>query len=280
MTSFKKKSKPSAFTYGLLYHPLFINRNQRAEVINWLQTIHPLWEMRFSKNNPPPDGDVQRRLLRPVYWLKNWQFACLNYYHPPDGIKHRCLHAEDYEPFLKKIVSSIEARTRSAFRQEDIPKGWHLNTCLINFYGKEISNESNGKDMARVGEHKDFEPGPVASISFGDRAYFQFVRGKKDLPKNIFYEQWLEDSSLLIFAGKLFKDELFHRVQRVENKRKENFELQLENFQTRRINFTFRYVPIEHIENFEDFPESAKEDIIPYIKKLAENSEYFKKLIH
>ena len=31
-------------------------------------------------------------------------------------------------------------------------------------------------DVARVSEHRDFEPGPVASISLGERALFQFVR--------------------------------------------------------------------------------------------------------
>src|SRR3712207_7147345 len=40
--------------------------------------------------------------------------------------------------------------------------GWHLNTCLVNFYGSRLE-DGRWVDTARVGEHKDFEPGPVRS---------------------------------------------------------------------------------------------------------------------
>lgn len=276
------KIKQNKFIHedGLFYRSRFISQFEKAEILNWLKTLSPLWEMRFSKSNPPPEGDTQRPLLRPVYWLKNWQFACLNYYHPPKGIQYRCLEAEDYPDFLKKIILKIEETVKFVIKKNDIPKDWQLNTCLINFYGTSIDPKTLKKtDTARVGEHKDFEPGPVASISFGEKAFFQFVLGKKELKNNIVREFWLEDSSLQIFSGETYKEKLFHRVQRVENKLKPNFGLNINHFETRRINFTFRFVPKEHIIPFEKFPKNLQEDIFPYIEELGKNSKFFHNII-
>jgi alkylated DNA repair dioxygenase AlkB len=260
---------------GLFYHPTFIKKQERELILEWLKTLHPIWEMRYSEHNPPPEGDTQRKLLRPVYWLGNWQFACLNYYHPPKGVLNRCIRAEDYPPVLKKILETIEGITKMHFKKSEVPKGWKLNTCLINFYGTSIDENGKKIDTARVGDHKDFELGPVASVSFGERAFFQFVLGKKDLKNNVLFEQWLEDSSLQIFAGDLYKDRAFHRVQRVESKLKTIFELNVKNFETRRINFTFRYVPAEHIVQFKDLPATAKSDVMPYMQELALHSPHF-----
>lgn len=260
---------------GLFYHPTFIKRNEREAILEWLKTLYPIWEMRFSENNPPPEGDTQRKLLRPVYWLGNWQFACLNYYHPPKGVQNRCIHAEDYPPVLKKILENIEGITKMHFKKNEVPRGWKLNTCLINFYGTSIDENGKKVDTARVGDHKDFELGPVASVSFGERAFFQFVLGKKDVKNNVLFEQWLEDSSLQIFAGDLYKDKAFHRVQRVESKLKTFFDLNVDNFETRRINFTFRYVPVEHIVHFKDLPAPQKSDVMGYMQELAKNSPHF-----
>lgn len=261
---------------GLFYHPSFVKKSERTEIIEWLKTLHPIWEMRYSQHNPPPEGDEQRELKRPVYWLGNWQFACLNYYHPPKGIFNRCVKAEAYPPVLKKILNTVEGLTRTHFKRNEVPKGWKLNTCLINFYGSSIDPITGKKnDSARVGDHKDFELGPVASISFGERAFFQFVLGKKELKNNIIFEQWLDDCSLQIFAGEIYKEQAFHRVQRVENKLKTFFDLNILHFETRRINFTFRYVPDEHIIEFQKLPAELKEDITPYMERLALNSQYF-----
>lgn len=261
---------------GLFYHPSFVKLSEREEIINWLKTLYPIWEMRYSEHNPPPEGDQQRQLLRPVYWLGNWQFACLNYYHPPKGITNRCVKGEEYPPVLKKLLTTIEGITKAQFKKNDVPKDWKLNTCLINFYGSSIDPTTGKKnDTARVGDHKDFELGPVASISFGERAFFQFVMGKKDLKNNVLYEQWLDDCSLQIFGGELYKEKAFHRVQRVENKLKKPFELNVEHFETRRINFTFRYVPKEHIIEYKQLPAELQSDVEGYMKELALHSPHF-----
>lgn len=234
--------------------------------------------MRYSKNNPPPDNQKQRPLLRPVYWLGNWQFACLNYYHPPKGINDRCVHAEPYPKVLDGLVNKIENLIKDHYDARDIPRGWHLNTCLINFYGDQISSDGKRNDCARVGEHKDFEPGPVASISFGEKALFQFISSKgTESRSNVVLQQWLEDRSLQIFGGDKFKKHLFHRVQRVDRKTGFTFALnEIENFETRRINFTFRYVPREHVAPFSRIRDTAKEDVREYMQKLAQHSDFFK----
>lgn len=274
------KQRPPALPKGLYYYPRFINRLERENILTYLSTLYPIWEERYTKNFPPPEGDTWRPLLRPVYWLGNWQFACLGYYHPPEGILHRSVRAEPYPPELKDIVKRVEEITRRLYPKEDIPKGWELNTCLINFYGDREDKETGKKnDYARVGEHKDFEPGPVASISIGERALFQFVKGKKHLKDNEVLKMWLDDSSLKIFGGKRFKDDLFHRVQRVDRKTDFHFPLnEIDDFYTRRINFTFRYVPRQHIYDYANLPAPAKEDTIEHIKRLALHSEFFKNL--
>lgn len=261
---------------NLIYQGKGISQSEKSEILSYLSTVHPIWEERYSKNNPPPNGESHRSLLRPVYWLGNWQFACLNYYHPPKGIHHRCVSAEGYPPVLKRIVHRIESLVKEQFSERDIPRRWQLNTCLINYYGEKLEN---GKwiDTARVGEHKDFEPGPVGSISFGESAIFQFVKssGKKD-QSQVVLQQRLDDCSLQIFGGEKFKNQLFHRVQRVETKGTEFSDLNTTNFKTRRINFTFRYVPDDHIQPLRKFPEAQREDIQNYIAKLSEKSAYWK----
>ncbi len=271
--------KDTNLPLGLHYQFPFINRAEREKLLQWLSTLEPLWEMRFSKSNPPPEGDEQRPLLRPVYWLGNWQFACLDYYHPPKGVDFRCVTAETYPPLLRAIVDRIEFIVKKRVPKNFIPDGWKLNTCLINFYGNKLEN---GKwvDRARVGEHKDFEPGPVASMSLGDRAFFQFVNGKSTLgDENVVFSQWLEDSSLQIFSGDKWKNKTFHRVQRVEDRRKEKLGPEISGFQTRRINFTFRYVPDKDIKPFHQFPRELQEDIWPYVQTLGNHSKHFQAIV-
>ncbi len=264
---------------GLVYIQNYISKREKEEIMKYLSTLYPIWEMRYSKNNPPPENQKQRPLLRPVYWLGNWQFACLNYYHPPKGIENRCVKAEPYPPILEYIVQKLEALVQDTYESRDIPRGWHLNTCLINYYGNQIQEDGKRLDCARVGEHKDFEPGPVASISFGERALFQFVSSQSTESKsNVVFQQWLDDCSLQIFGTDKFKKHLFHRVQRVDKKEGCHFPLnEIENFETRRINFTFRYVPDEHITPFRRLSEAAKEDVQHYMQQLATKSDFFNK---
>ena len=256
-----------------VYEPGFIAAPARAEILAWLQTLHPIWEQRYSTRRPPPPGRQQRGLLRPVYWLGNWQFACLGYYEPPRRVHDVAVAAEPFPPVLAGFVAQIEKRVRGGFPGNTVPRRWHLNTCLVNFYG---SRDEHGKpsDAARVGEHRDFEPGPVASLSLGERARFQFVRrGFADAPP--VRTQWLEDGSLQIFGGPRWKDDLLHRVQRVENKLGVELPPAIAGFRTRRVNFTFRYVPDEHVTPYADLRGDARADVRDYVAELAQHSPFF-----
>jgi alkylated DNA repair dioxygenase AlkB len=273
-----------------VYEPSFIDARARDDIFAWLATLHPLWEMRYSTKRPPPPGKQQRSLLRPVYWLGNWQFACLGYYEPPKRIRHVAVAAEPFPPVLARLVAQIEKRVRGGFPPNAVPRRWHLNTCLVNFYG---SREEGGKniDAARVGEHRDFEPGPVASLSLGERARFQFVRrGQPRMERGGLRPtrgvdappvrtQWLEDNSLQIFGGPRWKDDLLHRVQRVEDKHDLDLPPKLAGFRTRRVNFTFRYVPDEHVTPYAQLPAAARDDVRDYIAELAAHSPFFAKAL-
>ncbi len=280
MNEYKDPDQTKSTPDGILYDRTFVSPGDKAQILAWLKTLHPLWEMRYSKNHPPPADDQQRRLLRPVYWLGNWQFACLGYFHPPKGEKNRCVRAEPYPPVLRHLVNKTEKLTRRAFAPADIPKKWHLNTCLVNLYGDQIDGDQR-TDTARVGEHKDFELGPVASISLGERAYFQFVESssRKQQKSRVVHQMWLDDRSLQVFGGRRWKEKCFHRVQRVDRRDKNKFELKVENFETRRINFTFRYVPEEFILPYAKMPPKVKEDVHEYMAQLAAHSDFFAKAL-
>ena len=300
----------SAAEPGLIYERAFLEPNDRAALAAFLDTLWPLWEQRFSAGNPPPPGQAQRQLLRPVYWLGNWQFACLDYYRPPAGIRDRCVRAEPFPPVLARLVREVEERTREEFRPQDIPAGWHLDTCLVNFYGDRVGPGGKRVDTARVGEHKDFEPGPVASISLGERALFQFVRSSRPGERDaVVAQQWLDDSSLQIFGGDRWKKQVFHRVQRVDRRDGHRFALHLEDprepaapeskaaaprseraapeseaaapdstqhrFETRRVNLTLRYVPDAHVVPFAQLSARAADDVRGYMEKLASHSPFF-----
>ena len=260
---------------GLLYLPDYLTPADRAELLSWIATLQPLWEMRFSPHHPPPPGEKQRQLLRPVYWLGNWQFACLGYYHPPRGIHDRCVQAEPFPPVLQRIARAAERLAKERLQPGDIPAGWHLNTCLVNFYGDRLDG-GRRIDAARVGEHKDFEPGPVASLSLGERALFQFVSSRRPGDRDeVEAQQWLDDGSLQLFGGSRWKDRLFHRVQRVDRRGGFQFAPQVEGFTTRRINFTFRFVPDVHVVPFHRLPAVDQDDVRGYVATLARHSAWF-----
>lgn len=257
-----------------VYEPGFIDAGARGEILSWLATLRPLWEQRYSTRRPPPSGKQQRPLLRPVYWLGNWQFACLGYYEPPRRTFDVAVAAEPFPSVLARLVGQIEKKVRAGFPPPQVPRTWHLNTCLVNFYGDRIEGDKT-VDAARVGEHRDFEPGPVASLSLGERARFQFVRrGDREAPP--VRTQWLEDRSLQIFGGPRWKDDLLHRVQRVEDKQDLDLPPAIAGFRTRRVNFTFRYVPDEHVVPFAKLPQRARDDVRDYVATLAESSAFFK----
>jgi DNA oxidative demethylase len=262
---------PSRASY--LYVADYLTADDRAELVAWLATLRPIWEMRYPTTRPPPAGRAQRRLLRPVYWLGAWQFACLGYYEPPRHVRDRCIAAEPFPPVLARIVADIEARVRAGFPRADVPRTWRLDTCLVNFYGSRL-DDGRWVDAARVGEHRDFEPGPVASLSLGERALFQFVpRG--GAPGQVVRAQWLDDGSLQVFGGPRWKDQLLHRVQRVDRRRGVELPPAIPGFRTRRVNFTFRHVPAEHVVPFARLGARARGDVRDYVAELAASSPWF-----
>ncbi len=264
---------PHAAARSYLYLPDWVSPEDRAELLGWIATLRPLWELRYSTRRAPPRGETQRGLLRPVYWLGNWQFACLGYYEPPRRTRDCAVEVEPFPPVLRRLADAIEERVRRGFPASDVPAGWRLDTCLINFYGSRLV-DGRWEDVARVGDHMDREPGPVASLSFGERARLQFVRRGRDGGPPVKTE-WLEDSALQVFGGPLWKDGLLHRVQRVEDKAKLDLPPAVAGFRTRRINLTLRHVPARDVVPLARLGSEAREDVLGYVRQLAEGSPYW-----
>lgn len=259
---------------GHHYFPAFVSTEESRAIEEWLATLAPLWERRHRRGS----GD-ERWLLRPVYWLGSWQFACLDYYRPPHGTRERCVRAEPFPRVLRSLVARAEELARERFRPPDVPAGWRLNTCLMNFYGSRLQ-DGRWTDAARVGEHRDFEPGPVASISIGERALLQFVaRARPGAPAPIVLSQWLDDRSLQVFGGTLFKERTLHRVQRVDRRSGRELPPAIDGFRTRRVNFTFRYVPDADVVSFAELSPAARDDVREYVECLAETSSFFRRAL-
>jgi alkylated DNA repair dioxygenase AlkB len=264
---------------GHYYFANYLSAPARDKIFDWLVKLRPIWEERYPTGRPLPPGRQQRRLLRPVYWLGNWQFACLDYYRPPRGVEDRCVAAEPFPPVLAQIVGDIESKLPRWFPAAHVPRGFHFNTCLVNFYGSRKEGE-RWIDTARVGEHRDFEPGPVASLSLGERALLQFVlphrSGERAEP---LLSQWLDDGSLQVFGGPLYKARALHRVQRVDRRTGKTLPPEIPDFSTRRINFTFRYVPDQHVIPFAQLGPIAREDVRGYVERLSLSSPFFKRAL-
>jgi len=262
---------------GAVYQPKFIGPEERAELVAWLGALHPVWEKRHPDRRTVRDGQRERRLLRPVYWLGGWQFACLNYYNPRDYVADRVVAAEPLPPILTRLTERIEAQVRRDYL--DIPPGWRLNTCLVNFYGK-VQRGGRWVDTARVGGHRDHEPGPDVSLSLGARARFQFTTVPKGpVDRDVVAECWLTDSSLLIFATHRLKRELYHRVPNVSHAGGWGFPVPLDDIRVRRVNLTLRYVPKEHIVPYHRLGVVAKEDIRPYVTELAHHAPFWREAL-
>ena len=257
--------------------PKFLTAQDRADLRGWLETIHPLWENRYPDRQPLRHGQQSRRLLRPVYWLGGWQFACLNYYRPPMAVKDSCVAAEPFPPALARLVPTLEDLARRSYSERDVPAGWKLNTCLINFYGARLHG-GRWIDSARVRPHKDFEAGPVASLSLGESARFVFVENRyPEAPGDVLAEHRLEDGDLQMFGGPFWKDQTLHGVTQVSRRHGHCFDFRVGDFKTRRVNFTLRYVPEEHIVPFGELTSTARHDISGYVETLAKGSPFFRR---
>jgi hypothetical protein len=121
----------------------------------------------------------------------------------------------------------------------------------------------------------------VASLSLGERALFQFVESRRPGERDrVALQQWLDDGALQVFGGEKWKRKTFHRVQRVDRKEGVVFPAPaVEGFETRRINFTFRYVPDEHVLPYAKLSAQAQADVRGYMETLAAHSAFFRRAL-
>lgn len=273
---------------GLYTNRHFLKGKNYEDLLHYCLSLPAIWEKRYSpfflpkmdRSNPDYENELNRTLLRPVYWPSNWQFACFGYYRPPHQLKYTAIESSPYPPFLKALVFEMEKMAHHFLPATHFVKDWELNSCLINYYG-DLFDAKNNKwiDQARVGEHRDFELGPVVSLSLGEKALFQFIKGGEH--SEVIFEEWLDNGALQFFSGPLWKDQYFHRIQRVDRKQKISWELpHLDNYRIRRINLTFRFVPREHWCQLSDLPKEYLQEIKNYLLEIqSESSGHFKKQI-
>ena len=253
---------------GFSYLPRFITAEESEALIAYFEGLHPLWEQRFRDKKNPRDGEHDRRLTRPVYWLGAWQFACLGYYAEPDHREDRCLRAESFPPVMNAILD----RLRPVLLQHDPTLPDVPNTCLINYYGREVG-DGPPRDFARLRMHRDGELGPVVMFSVGQPGLLEFV--DTDTPKSPELSVWTRHRSVNVLSGENFKDRLYHRITEVRRGLEPEIQSPLDGFEVRRISVSFRYVPEDLILDFDQMSQAARDQVREYVAELAGHSEHF-----
>ncbi len=257
---------------GFSYLPHFISIAESEELIAFFASLHPLWEQRHhAKQAKRAEGSVDgstRRLTRPVYWLGAWQFASLGYYAEPDYREHRCLRAEPFPKVMSDILERLVAELTEYHEQPALP-----NTCLINYYGREVGL-GVPRDYARLRMHRDGEPGPVIMFNIGQAGLLEFLDPDKSPDPEL--RLWNRHRAVTIISGPEYKDRLYHRVVQVRTGSKPEMQCVLDNFELRRVSVSFRHVPEDLIEDMHELPEASQDIISPYVDSLAQKSTHFR----
>ncbi len=262
---------------GFSYLPRFITDAESQALLRYFGSRTPLWESRYAGDHAGRSGEGgSRRLSRPVYWLGAWQFACLGYYAAPDHLHEKCLRAEPFPQVMTDVLARLAPKL--AGHQAEAERGALPNTCLINYYGSEVTRDASGRtqpvDYARLKMHRDGEPGPVVMFSIGQPALFEFVDPAKPTEPEL--ALWLKNRSVVIFSGAHFKDFLYHRVTRVRYGEEPVMPAVLEDFRLRRVSVSFRFVPETHIQALGDYSPQAQAQVRGYVETLAQTSPHFR----
>ena len=229
-----------------VYEPGFIDARARGEILAWLATLVPLWELRYSTRRPLPPG----RAAAPA---------------APAGVLARqlavrvpgLLRAAAADPRRRGRRRAVPAGARPAGRPDRAPRprrlpaarraaalaAQHLPGQLLR---RPDRRRPRGRCRAgRRAPRLRARPGRHRCRSASARGSSSCARGAPDAPP--VRTEWLEDGSLQVFGGPRWKDDLLHRVQRVDDKHALDLPPAIAGFRTRRVNFTFRYVPDEHV---------------------------------
>ncbi len=253
---------------GFTYLPRFMSAAEGEALGAYFASLTPLWEHRYVGGAHGRQGGGERRLTRPVYWLGAWQFACLGYYAEPDHVADRCVRAEPIPPVMQRVLE----RLTPTLAQHDGQQAALPNTCLINYYGREV-RDGPPVDYARLRMHRDAEPGPVVMFSVGQPALFELVDAER--PGEPELSMWLRHRSAVVFSGPEYKDRLYHRVTRVRYGQAPVLTCQVPQFEVRRISVSFRHVPEQHIADLADLGPEARDAVRPYVETLAQSSPHF-----
>lgn len=254
---------------GFSYLPRFITNEESRTLIDYFGGLVPIWEHRHRGGAHDRDGEHSRRLTRPVYWLGAWQFACLGYYAEPDHREDRCLRAEPFP----EVMTAILDRLRPTLLAHDEAHIEPPNTCLINYYGREIG-DGPPVDFARLRMHRDGEPGPVVMFSVGQPGLLEFVDAER--PDEPELAIWTRHRSVSVLSGPEFKDRLYHRITEVRHGQTPRIASRVERFETRRISVSFRHVPDVLISDFDGLSAQSRGQVRDYVEELARHSEHFR----
>ncbi len=255
---------------GFSYLPRFIEEEEAEQLIAYFGALVPIWEQRHGGDEHQRSSGHARRLTRPVYWLGAWQFASLGYYAEPDYREDRCLRGEPLPPVMEGILRRLQAHHGATVTDAE---GLVANTCLINYYGREVSDRMP-RDYARLRMHRDGEPGPVVMFNIGQAGLLEFLDPDRSPDPEL--RVWTRHRSVTILSGPDFKDRLYHRVVQVRTGEQPALQCALADFEVRRISVSFRHVPEQLISDLGQLPAERQDTIREYVQELATHSAHYR----
>lgn len=259
---------------GFSYLPQFIGKEESEQLISYFSELRPLWEQRHRDGQAERDAKHGRRLTRPVYWLGAWQFASLGYYAEPEHREDRCVRAEGFPVVMQRVLERLVPLLHEEHGDREEHAHGHLpNTCLVNFYGREVG-KGVPRDYARLRMHRDGEPGPVVMFNIGQPGRLEFL--DPSLSPEPELALWTRHRSVTILSGADYKDRLYHRVTQVRTGQHPVMHSTVPDFELRRISVSFRHVPEEVISDFGQLPGPARDRVREYVQQLAEHSPHFR----
>lgn len=260
---------------GLSYLPRFISAAEASEMVGYFGRLRPLWEQRHAPGLHGRSEDHGRRLTRPVYWLGAWQFASLGYYSEPHHREHRCVRAERLTPTMSSILERLRPLLAAGHAESSPgpPVAPIPNTCLINYYGRDVSGRMP-VDYARLRMHRDGEAGPVVMFNIGQAGLLEFLDPTRSPEPEL--SVWTRHRSVTILSGADFKDRLYHRVSKVRTGNSPAMVSPVPGFELRRVSVSFRHVPHELIVDFAALPPERRDQVRAYVEALALHSSHYR----
>ena len=159
-----------------------------------------------------------------------------------------------------------------------VPRRWHLNTCLVNFYGDRDRGRQG--DRCRARRRASRLRARSGRVAVARRARAVSVRPpRRAAMRHRCARSGSRTTRCRSSAVRAGRTTCSTACSASTTSTKLDLPPKIDGFRTRRVNFTFRYVPDEHVTPFAQLPAAARDDVRDYVAELAQHSPFFAKAL-